>query len=267
MKDNSKIVQRIKSCYVGEDCIQVMVPYREQCAIFNPNDIQYLDHKDNNFINTYTEDERRKQFPYHNITYHHHNRYINVANQLYEFNKPYLQFRFGAIFESYVVKDGDEALLATKQLYTKFKEKKCVTREQLRKILTEGTNDAIKKHYILFDDYSVKYDLYLMSEREMVDRVIRHGFIHQQFLLVDLDGVNITCTLVVVTFKGHCDEYEIELYNVPIQNYFYEEIKYLSSDIKETKEPKIKIRFNKGISKETIEEQKRLVLSKTSTKK
>lgn len=112
-----------------------MEPYEEQCAIFNINDIQYLNHKDNGFINKYTEDERRSQFPYHNITQHHYNRYITVANQIYEFNKPYLEFRFGEIFESYVVKDGDDALLLTKLLDIKNPEKNIVTRKQLEELM------------------------------------------------------------------------------------------------------------------------------------
>ena len=116
MRDKSKLVQRIKSHYVGEDCIQVMVPYMSSCVIFNQNDIQYLDHKDNSFINNYIEDERRKQFPYHNITQHHRNKKINLANQIYEFDKPYLEIRLGGVFESYAVKDNNEALLLTKQL-------------------------------------------------------------------------------------------------------------------------------------------------------
>ena len=268
MKDKSKIVQRIKSHYVGEDCIQVMVPYMSSCVIFNQNDIQYLDHKDNSFINNYIEDERRKQFPYHNITQHHRGKNFTLVNQIYEFNKPYLEIRFGEMFESYVVKDGEEALLLTKTLDIKEPEKFTATREEVDKLLNDKIDDTvINRHYLVFHDCSVKYKTDLKPERELVDMVVQGQKVNQSFSVIDLDGENINLKLVNVKFKGYHDEYEVELYDVPIKNYTYEEIKYLSKDIKDAKEPKIKIRFNKGIAKETIEEQKRLVLSKTTSKK
>lgn len=268
MKDKSIVVQRIKSHYVGEDCIQVMVPYEESCVIFNLNDIQYLDHKNNGFINKYTEDERRKQFPYHNITQHHLDRYITVANQIYEFNKPYLEIRFGEMLESYVVKDGDEALLSTKQLDIKNPEKTVVTRKQLEELVDgQKSGENANKHYIVQTNGMVLHGLDLLSEKELVDKVIKNGILEQKFFVVDLDGKNINLKVVNVKFKGYHDEFEVEVYHVSIKNYTYEEIKYLSKDIKEAKEPKIKTRFNKGITKETIEEQKRLVLSKVNNPK
>lgn len=101
----------------------------------------------------------------------------------------------------------------------------------------------------------------------MVDKVVKYGVLEQQFLVVDLDDKNINLRVVNVKFKSYHDEFEVELYDVPIKHYTYEEIKYLAKDIKACKEPKIKTRFNKGITKEAIEEQKRLVLSKTTSKK
>ena len=266
MEDRFTIVQRIKSCYVGEDCIQVMVPYEESCVIFNTSDTQYLDHKDNSFINNYIEDERRKQFPYHNIPNHHRNKKVNFANQIYEFDKPYLEMRLGGVFESYAVKDGDKALLLTKQLIIENPQKFIATREETEELL-KCNNENNKKNYLIFTNGNVTKGINMLPERELVDKVVSGINIKDNYFLVELDGTNIKLKMAYVEFKGHHDEYEIELYDIPVRKYTFEEIKYLAKDITDAQEPKINTRFNKGIAKETIEEQKRLVLSKSTSKK
>lgn len=41
MKKTSEIVQKIKSCYVEDDCIQIMVPYKDEITILSQDDILF----------------------------------------------------------------------------------------------------------------------------------------------------------------------------------------------------------------------------------
>ncbi len=269
MKDENIIVQRIKSCFVGEDCVQVMIPYWNQCVIFNSNEIQYLDNKHDSVINLYIDDERKKQFPYNNIPIHHRNKKITLTNQIYEFDKPYLEVRFGLLVECFIVKDGNNALSLTKIFNLTEAKKMTLTKEELEKLVNGRINEDLSnyRHYIICQDGIVCSKFEIKSERAMVEDCLKGIKVNERLYVIDILEHTISCKMLNVTFKGHHDEYEVELYDVPIRNYTYEEIKYLSKDIKEAKEPKIKTRFNKGITKETIEEQKRLVLSKTTSKK
>ena len=72
MKKTNEIIQRIKSCYVADDCIQIMTPYRDGITILSQDDILFHYKKNSNYyINKYLQDERRKQFPYSNIPTHY----------------------------------------------------------------------------------------------------------------------------------------------------------------------------------------------------
>ena len=41
MKKTNEIIQRIKSCYVADDCIQIMTPYRDGITILSQDDILF----------------------------------------------------------------------------------------------------------------------------------------------------------------------------------------------------------------------------------
>ena len=91
MKKTSEIVQKIKSCYVEDDCIQIMVPYKDEITILSQDDILFHYKKNSNYyINKYLQDERRKQFLYSNIPTHYSRVGLfdrrSYANQLFEYN-------------------------------------------------------------------------------------------------------------------------------------------------------------------------------------
>ena len=68
MKNTNEIVQRIESHYVGDECIQLAIPYRNAITILDQDGILFHDKIGSNlYINKYLEDERRSQFPYSNI--------------------------------------------------------------------------------------------------------------------------------------------------------------------------------------------------------
>ena len=111
-----EIVQRVEGQYVGEDCLQIMIPYNKSLNLMSTDGIQFHYAPKDFFINKYTEDERRLQFPYSNIPIHYTNNSqlgkITHVNQLLEFEKPYLLICDGVCREIYAIKNGEEALVA-----------------------------------------------------------------------------------------------------------------------------------------------------------
>ncbi len=159
MKKVTEVIQRVESHYVGDDCIQVMTPYRNTITILNKDGIIYS-HKKGSLpsINKYVEDERRKQFPYSNIPMHYSRvglfSKMNYANQLLNFEEPYIRIGDGGIIESFAVKDKNEALLINKIL-TGNKRSVFVTRTELEEMFSNSTTKKENKCIIYLDDESI----------------------------------------------------------------------------------------------------------------
>ena len=131
--------QRIKSYYVGDDCIQIMLPCSQGNLTFlSDKGIAYHSHNNNAncYINRYLLDERRHHFPYSDIPIHtqysQFQKYETV-NQLIEFNKPYLLIS-NCLIEKYVVKDGDEAIFISKALTPSDYKLSYLTNAEVRKL-------------------------------------------------------------------------------------------------------------------------------------
>lgn len=116
MKRTNEIVQKINHWYVGDDCVQLMVPYKNSLTILNKDGILYH-HKDGseNSINCYVNDERRKQFPYSNIPIHNSKLGLfdkcHYTNQLFNFEQPYIRIGDYHLIESYAIRENNEALV------------------------------------------------------------------------------------------------------------------------------------------------------------
>ncbi len=159
MKKVSEIVQRVENHYVGADCIQVMVPYRNTITILNKDGIIYSHKKGSHAsINKYVEDERRKQFPYSNIPTHYSKvglfGKMNYANQLLNFEEPYIRIGDGGIIECFAVKDKSGVFLINKVL-TGDRRSVSATREELEEVFSTSTNGKEKKYIIYLDDKSM----------------------------------------------------------------------------------------------------------------
>ena len=115
MEKQNKTIQKIESHYIGHDCIQIMLPYQETLTVLNQDGILYHHNPESNiYINKYLDDERRKQFPYSNIPTHFskfRSQKIAFTNQLLDFEKPYIINRDGLLYENFVVKDNNQALM------------------------------------------------------------------------------------------------------------------------------------------------------------
>ena len=117
MRNNNEIVQRIKGCYVASDCLQFM--FRKDgdaITILNKEGIVYHKKDNSNFFVDKSSERRKKYvFPYSKIPY------FKVKNgecvsQILDFDKMYITISNGHIIENYALKDGKEALVASKVL-------------------------------------------------------------------------------------------------------------------------------------------------------
>lgn len=165
MKKATEIIQRIESPYVREDYIQTIVKYKNAITILGQDGIQ-LHCKGNDFyINQYLEDGRRNHFPYANIPMHYtrekiFGKKICNVNQIFEFEKPYIELSDGNLIERYIVKDNKEAILIKKTMST-FKRTGYLTREELENRFLKTTEEE-QTYY--FDREGL-----MLSEQEFIN--------------------------------------------------------------------------------------------------
>ena len=78
------VIQKINSKYVGNDCIQIMLPYvNHDFMVLDNQGVIYVDSKGRH-ENHYLEDERRHNFPYSNRPIHKDKKYgvkLTFVNQ------------------------------------------------------------------------------------------------------------------------------------------------------------------------------------------
>lgn len=307
MSDNMyEYVQRIQSHYVGNDCIQIMVPHLgKSITILNSEEMTYHYLPNSSlFINKYLTDSRKDQFPYSKIPVHKKLlkwKKFEYINQLFDFNKIYISISDGCVRENYAVKDGNEALLATKILLPVEESTKIMNRSEVEALL-KNTNNNI---YGL--DGSVLYNFVLETEKEILesykndvrklretekyytncnsrdlDIAIKNGinsltitdipsdtiyFLVDRVLVFCLDGEIKSIKGVTISFDGP-DRYKVEFADFPIIKYSLNHLKQLEQlKSLETKEPKINKFLNPNIDTQEINKNKSKVLTLLRAKK
>lgn len=319
-KEFNEIVQRVNSWYVGDDCAQLMIPYKNAITILDKNGIVYHHEKGSEiFVNNYITDERRKQFPYHSIPTHCtkcYNGKYQYTNQLLNFEQPYMRINDGSLIEIYVVKDKNEALVVSKIMpivkKTSFKTRKeldeilkqpikeneklyymytngtfissdefeIVSEEEIFKYLKErlSKNVADFRKYIddepeeLVSRYLKKNDFFLKFVEKNIDKLDLNDYQMnirlidgEIILLVKTNGVDISVQGLDIYFISP-NYYKVDTYDMPITKYTLEQLKYLAPKIAKTKEPKIPLKLNPGITKEDLKREKQLILKKINKK-
>lgn len=311
-KEIIETVQRINCWYVAEDCAQLMIPYKNAITILDRNGIVYHHKKGSEiFTNNYVNDNRKKQFPYHSIPIHYKRLFgskYQFANQLFDFEQPYIRISDGRIIESFVVKDKKEALLVNKIMpfieISTFK-----TRKEIEEIFTQPSKDN-EEIYYLYLDGSMPHQLEIASEDKIYNHVRKQlskdvsilkkrifneeeseftryfkandyflEFIEKSIDKLDLNDFKLDMqlfggkTILVVKINGkdisiqgydvyfispNC--YKVDSYDIPITKYTLEQLKYLTPKIAKSKEPKIPLKLNPGITREDLKREKQLVL-------
>jgi len=145
MTNKNEIIQKIESHYVGEDCIQIMLPYNDAVTILSQDGILFHYKTGSDvYINKYLEDERRKQFPYSNIPTHYSRcglrRKVAYTNQLLDFEKPYIRIGDNYVSESFVVKDNNQALMVS-SIMQGIKYTRHMTYEELMAYIDKSNSD------------------------------------------------------------------------------------------------------------------------------
>lgn len=306
----NEVVQRIESHFVGDDCIQVMVPYKSEITILNKDGIIYS-HKEGSHIsiNNYVDDERKKQFPYSNIPIHYEKvgffEKMIFANQLFDFEKPYISIVDNHIIESFAVKDKNEALLINK-IIAGDRKTKYITRQELEELFKENQNKLVlyledesisvgQYHPLASEEQIYKYVKNEITEnveefRKYVDTnrsstvgwyLCEHplflDFVEQGIKSFDLKNMELDIRLkggraIIVNSSENdmtmqyvrasfvsINNYKINIIDLPVNKYTLEQLKNLSPIIIKTKEPRISLKLNPGVSKQELQEAKQMV--------
>ena len=250
---NKEIIQRLKKYYVGEDCCQTMIPFGEKATIISPYGIIFhLD--DNDIINSYLFDERRKQFPYNNIPIHYqdYNPYFDTnmgyVNELVEYNKPYIAITGGCVFETVALKDKDTALVISKLLYPY--NNQCTADERVvmtdKEIIELIRNKKDEEVYYIYENGDMAEDIPFKSEKNKTFFVIRAKDNN-----ITIEGYRF--------FNINDNSYYVDKYNIPISKYKLEDMsKY---KISKAIDPEISLKLNPSITKDDIKIAKRMVKS------
>ncbi len=300
-------IQRISSHYVGSDCIQIMLPHLNGgITVFNSDEMTYH-YKPNSclFVNKYASDERREQFPYSHIPTHKsrfRGKKIEYINQLFDFNRVYIEIADGIIKEDYAIKDGDEALLATKYIQPNQEPTRFMNREEVEELMNSANGgvyspdggflrdislpsnekvlDWYKEQLIKrrkneqsyyfgngTDKYLTEY-FYKSVDKVTIDDVPEGITLFDDVILVSVEENEIkSIKAITVKFMG-ADRYMVEFYDFPITIYSLEHMKQLEqTNSRKTPEPRFPRFLNSKINSEDIKKEKKHVLSLIHSKK
>ena len=271
----SEFVQRISSAYVGEDYMQIMVPHlKGAISILNASEMIYYAKPNSDLqVNQYISDSRKNQFPYSHIPIHiqrKNGRKIEFISQIYDFNKVYIVITDNVICENYAVKDGDEALMATKYIVPRLEKSEILTRDQLEDLFNSAnggtfwldgsklsTNcllsneeilDQYKKQLALRHQAELKYsidaglnDYYTSLGRLTIESVPSYTLLYKHLILVftqvvqgqsEIQGIK----AINVTFVNP-DHFLVETYDFPISMYTLQQLQQLEQKNLKTSKP------------------------------
>ena len=300
MKDkNNEFVQRIKKQYVGDDCVQVMIPHRNGgITILNCEGMQYH-YKPNStyFLNNYESDKRKEKFPYSNISSHKaivRFKKYEFINQLLDYNKVYIDISDDLIKEFYAKKDGKEALVATKIIIPNEQPTKYMTRSELEDLIKSANlgiycydGSTYIKYSIASDDELVNcYKKRLIEMRKNEEYFnSSHGEL-TNFIVDNIDNITIDNvpkgvvvikdSIFVFSDKNEInsiksvyaefvskDNFMVRIFDYPITIYSLEHLRKLEqTNLKATPEPKISTFLNPKLKKDKKEFNKTLKLLK-----
>ena len=115
MKNAYTYVSRIPEYYTSDDCVQLMIGYKDYMTMFDKEGVLYHNSPENVInVNKYLSDDRRFNFPYHDIPEHIERRLLgtyNFTNQLLNYEEPYVSVSGNVIIESMAILDKDVALV------------------------------------------------------------------------------------------------------------------------------------------------------------
>lgn len=294
MKNRDEIVERVSKPYVGSDCVQVSEGYNDSLTIFSRDGIIYHDIIDYPCvsINRYMKDDRRNSFAYANIpTYISKNGLFEVKHtiQLFDYDEVYVMIKDGDVYEKYIVRDGNSALVLTK--FVKSNDRVfMLPREKLDDLFNNSNSYLMNLDGVFYKDLCIpkeedivnllknKYRRELKEYRDSGDDTISDDMLglldnsinnisiddiptdtyltDDDIVMVKIDKDNITVSVYTIMFMGR-DKYMVKAYDYLMDKYSLESLKDMPTV--KFREPKISYKLNLNILKEEVIKQNRLV--------
>ena len=265
MKTNN--IKRVPDCFVGEDCIQYTFDYKNKMILINLDDVIYKDLKDDNeIINTYLNDERRKQFPYNNIPVFKGKKglfgKINYVNELMDFNKKYVCIKPASIKMMLAIKENNNAYLIEDNVFS--------TGEVESIIISKHDlfNYYDNEVFVSLNSNIVSYGLNMRLKRKINDnKLIKLSN------MLQIHNSNNNLEIYRITIKyidNDIFEMQKELFkdniDISLLSYISMYIKYheksFNYDVGEIKRPDINLKYNPNIKKEELEISKQFIKKK-----
>lgn len=228
---------------------------------------------------------------------------INYINHLMDFEEPYVRISDEYILQSFAIKDGNEALLIN-QTFPIIETTIEVSRAELEELFRQPTGknehlylmkldgslynsylekilpsedqilQSVQKHTIKELEYYFNMPTYFSNNtKEILRNCVKnltienlptnYQFTADDIILVRLDGNNISIQSISIRLMGK-DKYKLDIINLPITKYTLEQLKYLGHKIETTTEPKISRSLNPEITKEDIEQAKKMIKMKNN---
>ena len=261
----TKNIKRVPDCFVGEDCIQHTFDYKNKIALISLDDVIYKDFKDGNkIINSYLNDDRRKQFPYGNIPAFTGKKglfgKINYVNELIDFDKKYVCIKPGIVKTLTAIKVNDSAyLIEGKVSMTDEIEDRIITKQDL---FTYCINDI----FLSLNSDIISYGINIRPNHEIDDndKLIKASNviqIHKNNDKLELFLVNVKymdSDVFIMKKQKLKDDIDISLLSY-ISTYIKCHGKSFNYDVGEIKQPDINLKCNPNITPFEIEEAKRFI--------
>ena len=295
MKNRDEIVERVSRPYVGNDCVQVSEGYNDSLTIFSRDGIIYHDVIDYPCIsiNRYMEDDRRNSFAYANIpTYISKNGLFEVKHtiQLFDYDKVYVMIKDGNVYEKYIVRDGNSALVLTKFVNSNdrvlmlsreeldnlfnnnsylmnldggFYKDLCIPKEEDIVSLLKDKYRRELEEYRDSNDDTISEDMLGLLDNSInsisIDNIPADTYLtDDDIVMVKIDKDNIIVSVYTIMFMGR-DKYMVKVYDYLMDKYSLSLESLKDMPIVKVRMPKILYNLNLNIPKEEVIKQNRLV--------
>lgn len=146
-------MQVINDKSIGNNCVQLSIPYSKRLVIFDKDDIVFFVKDSKVIVDRFANDQRKKDFscPLFNHEELLNFRRTHFINQIFELNKVYLRIVDGNFMENYIIKNNDKYYLYNKNIDS-VSEEKVINNDELDRIYNGINNEKV---FAICDDGSV----------------------------------------------------------------------------------------------------------------
>lgn len=245
-------IKKLNKAYIGDGIVQIMMPYKEEYLTILSGDGLLYHSSDDSYYNEYLEDQRRYQFPFFSIPVHREKKNGNIityVNEIYEIAKPYIVLKDGKIIQ-------DSVFCISKDLKEYVQVQRVLTPKLFSMSKNVNFNEIDKHiHYINSIDEGKKY---IFSNGGVLSDEIDYRNINENETNNGESKIMITINEGLInSIKGikidkNNNNFNIMVFDFPMVNISQKKLKTIGKYASPALEPKIKKRFNSGVSREQI---------------